>query len=153
MHIQKFAQKAIVLNKLGEVLLIKYSSSKYTATKVVGKYGLSGGKIEFGQTPDESIMEEVKEETGIVCRPGTPIYCWNWEYAKDNDQIQINAIARICDYVSGDINSAKEELETTLESHWVSIKNILDLDIVWDERPALEIFLKNYEFYSKFLAR
>ncbi|MFA5828317.1 MAG: NUDIX domain-containing protein [Candidatus Shapirobacteria bacterium] len=152
MDIQKFAQKGIVINDNKEILFIKYSSSKYVSEKLTGKFALPGGRIEFGETPNKSIIREVEEETGIKCKPGIPIYCWNWEYQKDSDRIQVNAVARVCKYVSGRLSQPKEEEELTIEGcYWKAKEIVLDLDVVWDEIPALKLFIDNYNFYLKCL--
>lgn len=50
---------AIVLNK-GSILLIKKGRGPYT-----GKLDLPGGKPEHGETPEQTLVREVQEETGI----------------------------------------------------------------------------------------
>jgi 8-oxo-dGTP pyrophosphatase MutT (NUDIX family) len=47
---------AVVFDDLGRILLHKRSDN--------GKWGLPGGSIEVGERADESIVREVKEETG-----------------------------------------------------------------------------------------
>lgn len=142
MNIQCFAQKGIVVNDKDEILMIKYLDSKYQSEKVAGKYALPGGRIELGETPDQSIIREVEEETGVICKPDIPIYCWNWEYKKGDDLVQINAVARVCKYISGELIKEKDEGESKIEgSYWIHKDKILDLDIVVDELPALKLFL------------
>lgn len=148
MNIQRFAQKGIVINDEDEILLIKYLGGKYMAEAISGKFALPGGRIEFGEVPDESVRREVREETGVNCIPGLPIYCWNWEYKKGEDLVQINAVARVCKYIDGNLAQAKEEDESTIEDcYWVHKDKVLSLDIISDERPALEFLINNYSFY------
>lgn len=142
MNIQHFAQKGIVINDKDEILMIRYIDSEYQSDKVAGKYALPGGRIEFGETPDQSIIREIKEESGVICNPGMPVYCWNWEYKKGDDWVQINAVARICKYVSGELTKNIDEGESTIEgSYWIPRDKVLSLDIVLDELPALKLFI------------
>lgn len=147
MNKQCFAQKGIVLNKQREILLIQYSESKHLPGKLNGKYALPGGKIEIGEKPDESIISEVKDETGILCIPGIPFYTWNWEYEKENDVIQINAIMRVCKYESGKPNlTVKQENELKIvQAVWIPLEKVLDLNLVSDEKAGIEFFLKNVD--------
>lgn len=152
MNIQKFAQKGIVINSLHEILFIKYASGKYQGSKLAGKFALPGGKIEFGESPDISISKEIFDETGIKCIPGMPIYCWNWEYNRAEDRIQINAIARVCKYIGGALTAMKQESETVIEGcYWVPLREIATLTMVEDEAPAIDVFMKNSEYLLRSL--
>ncbi len=44
----------------GKVLLIKREKHPY-----IGYWGLTGGKIDFGEHPEETALREAKEETGL----------------------------------------------------------------------------------------
>ena len=147
MNKQFFAQKGIVLNKQREILFIQYSESKYLPGKLNGKYALPGGKIQIGEKPDQSIISEVKDETGILCIPGIPFYTWNWEYEKEDDVIQINAIMRVCKYESGKPNlTNKQEKELKIvQVVWVPLEKVLNLDLVSDEKVGIEFFIKNVD--------
>ena len=50
----------IVYNDFGEVLLIKKARGAYKGT-----YDLPGGGIEYGESAEETLKREFKEETGI----------------------------------------------------------------------------------------
>lgn len=147
MNVQKFAQKGIVVYG-GSVLVIKYGEAKYQSSKVAGKYGFPGGKIEMGESVDSSLITEIFDETGVKVKPGKPIYVWNWEYKKGDDLIQINAVMRICFYESGNVGGEKKDLESEIKySEWVPINKLSELNFIQDERPGLEKFLKDRDFY------
>ncbi len=145
--IQRFAQKGIVINSDGQILLIRYSAAKYQAKKIAGKYALPGGKVEVGESPDQSLVNEIKEETGVLCKPGMPIYVWNWEYDKEDDRVQINAVARICRYIEGEIVFSRKDNESIIEGvYWVEKRKVMSLPLVEDEKVAVEVFLANSDF-------
>ncbi len=148
---QKFAQKALVVNDTGELLLIHYANSKYRPDHLNQKYALPGGKIEMGQIPDESMISEVLEETGIVCIPGVPFYTWNWEYQKNEELVQINAIMRYASFSHGEPKQEKqEEKELTIdEVCWVPLSKVLSLELVENEEPGITFFIKNIESLKK----
>lgn len=140
-----FAQKGLILDKTkSKLLTIRYGSAKYTSEKVSGKLALPGGKLDFGETPDESFIREVKEETGVTIIPGNPLHIYSWTYTKDEDQVQIVALARIGFYKSGKLlSTSKEEKETIIESvQWVNLSDLNPENFIIDERPVIEKFMK-----------
>lgn len=54
---------AIIINDKNEVLLIKRSKD---LENEAGKWARPGGKLEFGETVEEAVIREMKEELGIV---------------------------------------------------------------------------------------
>lgn len=51
----KTKSRAIILNTENQILLTKYA----------GVYMLPGGKVDEGESPDDAIYREIKEETGL----------------------------------------------------------------------------------------
>ena len=98
----RLAQKGIILNiKRTHILVQKYLSSKYNPLKVVNKFALPGGKMEFGELPDEAFIREVEQETGIIITPLKPIDIWTWIYDKDGVKTQIVAVSRLAEFNRG----------------------------------------------------
>ena len=56
----KPAVSAIIRNKSGEVLFTKRAIEPY-----IGWWDLPGGFMEYGESPEEALVREVKEELGI----------------------------------------------------------------------------------------
>ncbi|MEA1929852.1 MAG: NUDIX hydrolase [Patescibacteria group bacterium] len=140
---QFFAQKGLVVNDRGEVLMLKYAEAHFQPSKLNGKWALPGGKIDAGETPKESLVREVQEETGVACDPLRPLYVWNWEYKKGDDNIQINTVMFLCKYISGTpITKQRKEKELSIEKvSWIPASEIKNLATVEDELPGIEIFL------------
>ncbi|QQS39179.1 NUDIX hydrolase [Candidatus Woesebacteria bacterium] len=138
------AQKAIILNRSNNKILVqKYVDGKFTREKVRGKYGLPGGKMDFGETPEETLIREVKEETGVTVKPIKIFQTYTWTYQRNEDNIQIVATAWIAKFVKGKLINPPEEKETTLEkARWVNIKEIKIEDFIEDEKQAIGNFLK-----------
>lgn len=144
----RFAQKAIILNKKRTHILVqKYLTSKYLPAKLVNKFALPGGKMEFGELPDDSFIREVEQETGIIITPLEPIDIWTWIYDKDGVKTQIVAVSRLAEYKKGkliDPSKANKEKETTIsKAEWIKISEIPIERFVIDEQPSIRKFLKN----------
>ena len=52
-----------IIRQNRKFLLIKKARGPYT-----GMFDLPGGKIEFGETPEQTLVREVAEETGLFKR-------------------------------------------------------------------------------------
>jgi 8-oxo-dGTP diphosphatase len=37
-----------------------------------------GGRVEFGETPEEALIREIKEETDLITKPIRPLSTWNF---------------------------------------------------------------------------
>ena len=59
---QFFIVKSIVLDESGRILLVKRDLESWPEAH--GKWELPGGKIDFGESPDQTAVREYKEETG-----------------------------------------------------------------------------------------
>lgn len=59
--ISRFGAYGVVIDG-GKILLSQKKSGPYQ-----GLWGLPGGAIEFGESPEESFRRELLEETGYVC--------------------------------------------------------------------------------------
>jgi len=54
----------LILNNKGEILLVK--SQKWPG---INKYTMPGGHIEIGETIEEALKREIKEEVGLEIKP------------------------------------------------------------------------------------
>ncbi|MCA9383266.1 NUDIX hydrolase [Candidatus Dojkabacteria bacterium] len=142
--ILNFAQKAFIFNEESKILVIKFKSNKYQNKKLAGKYGLPGGQMNLGEEPNESIIREVQEETGVEIIPSLPFYTWTWSYTKENGtHKQIVAIARLAKYIKGDPRINMQENESILEDAlFISLDNLNSTNFVIDEYPAIERYLE-----------
>ena len=64
-EVSGFSQKAFIFNKDGKFLTMRRTK---TAPSNPLKWDLLGGDIEFGEDPRESIIREIKEETGFTVK-------------------------------------------------------------------------------------
>ena len=139
-----FAQKGVILDSTGtKILVSRYLDSKYLPGKLNGRDCLPGGKLEFGQEPDESFIEEVFQETGVTITPLLPFHTWTWTYEKGETDQQIVAVARFGLHKEGEIQAPTREKETTLDTaRWVPLSELDISSFVEDEQPVLRAFLE-----------
>ena len=59
---------AVVLDAAGRLLLIRRGHDPHR-----GLWSLPGGRIEAGESPEQAVVREVREETGLDVAPGRPV--------------------------------------------------------------------------------
>ena len=76
------ALKALIIYN-SKVLIVKRESEDNFKPN---EYDLPGGRLEFGESPEEALKREVLEETGLEIEIVTPSRVWTL-YKNDNEQI------------------------------------------------------------------
>jgi 8-oxo-dGTP diphosphatase len=59
---------AVIHDASGRLLLIRRGHAPHR-----GLWSLPGGRIEAGESPEQAVVREVREETGLEVRPGRPV--------------------------------------------------------------------------------
>jgi len=118
---QVFGVLGLIVNKKGEVLFTQRNEPKYK--KWHKFWQIPGGGIEFGETPEEALMREMKEEVGVKVKierllpvAGSSV----WRFTKLD--LQAILLCYLCRIVKGKPNS----------DHWET------LDLVWLNPRKLE---------------
>jgi 8-oxo-dGTP diphosphatase len=88
------ATKAFVFYK-GKVLILR-ESTQYQEGTNSGRYDIPGGRIIPGQRYDESLLREVKEETGLEVRIRRPFHVDEWRPKIDGEEWQVVGIFFEC---------------------------------------------------------
>jgi len=81
----EFAVKALIINE-GRFLAVRRSQTKWTT------FELPGGRMEFGETAEETVVREVFEETGLHVTPLVLVDTWNYV----TETWQITGIIYLC---------------------------------------------------------
>lgn len=79
--IQKITACAFI-HQDGKLLVARRADSKKF---LPGKYELPGGHIEFGETMEQGLEREIREEFGVEACIGNPFYAFT--YTRDNDTV------------------------------------------------------------------
>jgi ADP-ribose pyrophosphatase YjhB (NUDIX family) len=59
---------AVVHDTAGRLLLVRRGHDPHR-----GRWSLPGGRVEWGESPEEAVEREVREETGLVVRAEAPV--------------------------------------------------------------------------------
>lgn len=118
-----FGVKALIIN-----------DSKYLAVHKAGikdwKYELPGGRISFGETVEETLIREVKEELNLVVKPIRLIDTWN--YINDDNTKQVVGVIYYCE-VLNTLENIKLSNEHT-DFKWFNIGDISSMNILFDHK-------------------
>jgi len=72
-HTFPVSVKGVVVFKAKVILLINERD----------EWELPGGKLEFGEDPEDTVIREIKEELGLDVTLGPLIDCWNYKFSAD----------------------------------------------------------------------
>jgi len=117
------AASAIIL-KDNKILLLQ--RSHYTQNYPL-YWGCPGGRAEFGETAEENVIREVKEECGLDFRPTEILKTGVW---------RDRAYFRFLGTWSGEICIQEEEV---LRFKWCSYEDTLQLKLSFDYREVMEL--------------
>jgi len=88
----QFGVKALLIRD-NKFLAMHRRTSKHA------KYELPGGRMEFGETAEETVIREVMEETGLQITPISLVDTWNW---MGDTTWQVTGIVYLCTHANGD---------------------------------------------------
>ena len=129
-----YASIIVVFNDQKEILLLKRGDK---ADSFPGKWGLPGGKIEAGESPEQAAVRELKEETGLA--------------ADENDMYYIYTILRsggreiIC-FVAENYKGKVILNQESSDYKWVDPKDMVTMDLI----PTPGVFLRLLEMWARF---
>lgn len=149
MSMFNFAQKAFIV-KENKLLMVKKSEQD---PKNPNKWEVPGGRMEFGESVEQHIKREVKEEVGLDIQIGEPFAIWTWKIKKTkadgkDEQVQIVAVASVCYAESTSVtDSGQVEDDYLCDMRWVPIDEVMSYDLIPDIIPVMKKFLNKY--YNK----
>jgi 8-oxo-dGTP diphosphatase len=67
-----------------------------------GRWMIPGGTVEWGESLEQAVVREVREETGLVVRPREPLAIFDQVHCSGGEVVHHYVIVDfLCDYVSG----------------------------------------------------
>lgn len=126
-HMTKLVDKLFVAVKAfvmyeGKVLLIQ-ESSQYTDGTRAGKWDMPGGRIQPGETWQDALIREVREETGLEVKIGRPFSIGEWYPEVRSERWHIVATFVMCEAVTNSVTLSEDHIVY----HWFTPEEITTL--------------------------
>lgn len=111
------ATKAIIKNKDGKYLVLYKSETEEISPNEID---IPGGRMKFGESAEESLMREIREELGIDIEIGSPSRVWGFV----KNDLHLVGITFLAEYTGGELSLSGEHTK----HEWVDKNNILNGD-------------------------
>lgn len=128
----------------GKILLLR-ESDKYEDGTNFGKYDVPGGRVNLGQRFDESLLREIKEETGLDVKIGKPFHVDEWKPVVKSEQWQITGIYFECFSESNEVNLSEDHDKCI----WIDSKNYKNYNLIENLKPAFESYLNKWKMENQ----
>ena len=133
---QFYIVKALITNKEGKILLVKRDRKWHKEAH--GKWEFPGGKIDFGETPEEACIREAKEESGVEVEIDyliPKIHTGRWTFPDRESQQFI--VCYKCNFIGGELSTEDHGVS---DVRWFDPEEIEKLDCL----KGTLVFLKSY---------
>ncbi|EOC99792.1 NUDIX domain-containing protein [Caldisalinibacter kiritimatiensis] len=133
-----------LITKGNDVLILKRNNTSFAA----GYWDIPGGKLEFGESLQESLVREVNEETSLQIDLAGVISTSSG--INSEKKKQYITVVYLCNYLSGEVVLSNEHSEYM----WVNIRNLKQKNLVYYVEEAIDKIiysdLKNLKFKKAF---
>jgi 8-oxo-dGTP diphosphatase len=129
------ATKAFIVFN-GKVLIVRESGQYIDGTQA-GNYDTPGGRVQPGQSFDESLLREVREETGLEIKIGKPVYVNESCPVVRGEQWQIVRIFFACEAASDQVVLSEDH--DAFE--WINPREYRNYNLIPNLLPAFEAYL------------
>lgn len=133
------AMKAFITHR-GRVLILRESPKDADRTNV-GHYDVVGGRLTPGQRFDESLLREIREETGLKIRIGKPFFVSEWRPVVRNEQWQIVGTFFECSSDTDGVTLSDEHDDF----QWIDPVDYQKFDLIGNILPAFEAYLEHMQ--------
>lgn len=138
MPTQFIANKALI-ERDGKVLIIREAPTNPDVdADNVGLWEVPGGRMEFGELPEDALKREVREETGLEIDVLEPVAVAQWQPLIRGEKVQIVAIYYRCRYQSGEVRLSNEHDQ----AEWIAPADYTKYHFIPNVVPVFEKYLK-----------
>lgn len=139
-EILRVAAKAVITDKNGKVLILREANTYEEGTNA-GCYEIPGGRLNPGESFNDGLKREAKEETGLAVEPLYPLFVGEWKPVIKGKPHHIFAIFTVCEAETFFIKLSDEHDEYK----WIDEHEISSLDIA----PPDDKVLRRYFQWQK----
>ena len=121
------AVRAIITDESGKVLILKRSNT----IQEDGKWCLPGGNIEYGETADEAVVREIKQETSLNCTDTNFLFFLESLPSEESELHYVNFVYQC---------SAEGKVKLNYESSdyaWINLAGLPDYNIAFKNDEIL----------------
>src|SRR5574342_755171 len=126
------ATKAFIVHN-GKILILK-EAPKYQDGANIGKFDVVGGRLKPGQRFDESLLREIKEETGLSVTIGKPFFVNEWRPVVKGEQWHIVGTFFECHADTDKVTLSVDHDEY----RWIEPKEYANHTLIENLHPAFE---------------
>ncbi len=134
-----FVFDGVVFDKNGRILIDRRTGDELE--EVNGLWEVPGGKLEFGETPEQAIEREILEETGYRVKVGNQVLCTQVEVLEYPDKLQHTVVFYyVCELL--------DEERTEVHDHkisdcrWVGPEELDGYEFLLDNRAVIDLALQ-----------
>ncbi|MGH9513696.1 MAG: NUDIX hydrolase [Terriglobales bacterium] len=129
---------AVIIDQ-GKVLLIKRGNPP-----LFGEWSIPGGAVELGETARESVIREVREETGMVVEPTALLGVYDRIIPDDEGRILYHyvLIDFLCIPISGEVRAASD----CKDLKWITFQELAGIPLPPD---TAEVILLGFQRFQK----
>jgi len=115
-------------------LLLRRRNGRYLG----GQWDIPGGSVEDGESPDDAVVRECLEETGLSARCGELIAHYTNPDTKGRDLKFHTLTYRLIlnDFSNTKVKVSEEEHD---DAKWLSLEDAFELPLVWHVRQTLDL--------------
>jgi 8-oxo-dGTP pyrophosphatase MutT (NUDIX family) len=115
-HVSEISYGGVVVRGGSELLVITPAGKRVT--------GLPKGGPNVGETPEETAVREVREETGIHAKVRERLGDVRYWYRRDGRKVHKTVTFFLCDYVSGSTEDHDHEVD---DARWIPLTRARDV--------------------------